>query len=170
MRKVILGMILVSMIGVGCTTKPAELPVKIQYSKTFDFSNLKTFRPAADIDPDAAHYPKYQAMAREIVEEELVARSYVRLEDGTPDFRVRAHLRFRSYEAKKMGSDPTTGGPQATRDDIRQVTLVVEMLSSGDETVVWRGEVSGFNLDPVKSRANIRGAAWRLFVEFPPLW
>jgi hypothetical protein len=154
----------------GCATKPAELPVRTQYTKEVDFSALKSFRPAADVAPEASEYPKYQAMARAVVEEELIARSYTRLEDGTPDFRVRAHLRFRSFESRKLGSDKTTGGPSAARDDIRDVTLVVEMLSAVDETVIWSGTVSGFKLDPVKSRATIKTAAWRLFVEFPPLW
>lgn len=154
----------------GCATKAAELPVRTQYTKDVNFSVLKTFRPATAVAPEASSYPKYQAMAREIVEEELVARSYIRLEDGTPDFRVRAHLRFRNFESRRLGSDPTTGGPTAAKDDIREATLIVEMLSPVDETVIWSGTVSGFNLDPVKSRSSVRAAAWRLFVEFPPLW
>ena len=154
----------------GCATKPAELPVRVHYTKDVDFSTLKTFRPATAIAPEASSYPKYQTMAREVVEEELVTRSYTRLEDGTPDFRVRAHLRFRNYESRKLGTDSTTGSPTATKNDIREATLIVEMLSSVDETVIWTGTVSGFKLDPVKSRSNIRAAAWRLFVEFPPLW
>ena len=157
-------------IVVGCATKPAELPVRTQYKKDVDFSTLKTFRPAVAVAPEASMYPKYQAMAREVVEEELVARSYSRLEDGTPDFRVRAHLRFRNYESRKLGADKTTGSPTTAKDDIRDVTLVVEMLSPVNETVIWTGTVSGFKLDPVKSRSNIKAAAWRLFVEFPPLW
>ncbi len=154
----------------GCATKPAELPVRTQYTKDIDFSVLKTFRPAVAVAPEASLYPKYQAMAREVVQEELVARSYTRLEDGTPDFRVRTHLRFRNYESRKLGTDKTTGSPTAAKDDIREATLVVEMLSSVDESVIWSGTVSGFNLDPVKSRSSIKAAAWRLFVEFPPLW
>ena len=155
---------------VGCATKPGDLPVRTQYKKDVDFSVLKTFRPAASVAPEASLHPKYQTMAREVVEQELVARSYTRLEDGTPDFRVRAHLRFSNYAAKKLGQDPTSGAPAATKDDIRGATLVVELLSPVDETVIWSGTVSGFNLDPVKSRSNIKAAAWRLFVEFPPLW
>jgi len=154
----------------GCATKPAELPVRVHYTKDVDFSTLKTFRPAAAVAPEASSYPKYQTMAREVVEEELVTRSYTRLEDGTPDFRVRTHLRFRNYESRKLGTDKTTGSPTAAKDDIRKATLVVEMLSPVDETVIWTGTVSGFKLDPVKSRSNIKAAAWRLFVEFPPLW
>ncbi len=154
----------------GCATKPAELPIRIHYSKDVDFSALKTFRPAVSVEPEASSSPKYQAMAREVVEEELIARSYTRMKDGTPDFRVRAHLRFRSFESRKLGTDKTTGNPTATKDDIRDVTLIVEILSAVDETVIWTGTVSGFKLDPVKSRSNIKGAAWRLFVEFPPLW
>jgi len=154
----------------GCATKPSELPVRTQYTKDVDFSTLKTFRPAVAIAPEASSHLKYQAMAREVVEEELVTRSYVRLENGTPDFRVRTHLRFRSYESRKLGTDKTTGSPTAAKDDIREATLVVEMLSPVDETVIWTGTVSGFKLDPVKSRSNIKAAAWRLFVEFPPLW
>ena len=154
----------------GCATKPAELPVRVHYTKDVDFSTLKTFRPAVAVAPEASLYPKYQAMAREVVEEELVARSYTRLEDGTPDFRVRAHLRFRNYESRKLGVDKTTSSPTAAKDDIRDVTLVVEMLSPVNETVIWTGTVSGFKLDPVKSRSNVKAAAWRLFVEFPPLW
>ena len=154
----------------GCATEPAELPVRTQYKKDVDFSVLKNFRPAAAVAPESSIYAKYQTMAREVVKAELVARSYTRLEDGTPDFRVRSYLRFRNFAAKKLGQDPTTGSPAATKDDIRDATLVVEMLSPVDETVIWTGTVSGFNLDPVKSRSIIKAAAWRLFVEFPPLW
>ena len=123
----------------GCATKPSELPVRTQYTKDVDFSTLKTFRPAVAVAPEASSYPKYQAMAREVVEEELVTRSYARLEDGTPDFRVRTHLRFRNYESRKLGTDKTTGSPTAAKNDIREATLVVEMLSPVDETVKWTG-------------------------------
>ena len=154
----------------GCATNPAELPVRVNYTKDVDFSTLKTFRPAAAIETEGYSYPVAQTMAREVVEEELIARSYIRLEDGTPDFRVRTHIRFRNYESKKLSADKITGSPSAAKDDIREATLVVEMVSPGDETVIWTGTVSGFKLDPVRTRSNIKAAAWRLFVEFPPLW
>ncbi|MCD4749163.1 MAG: DUF4136 domain-containing protein [Thermoanaerobaculales bacterium] len=154
----------------GCATQPAELPVRVTYGPDFNFGELKTFRPASPVAPEARDYPRYQEMARTVVEEELVARGYVRLEDGTPDFRVRTHLRFRNYESLKLGSDKTTGAPTGKKDDIRDATLIVEMLSPIQEEVIWNGSVSGFQLDPFKPRQGIHAAAWRLFVEFPPLW
>ena len=154
----------------GCTSKPAELPVRTQYPKDVDFSVLKSFRPASSIVEEAKEYPKFQEMARQTVAEELAARGYARLEDGTPDFRVRTHLRFKSYATKRLSASPTTGEPMATKSDLRNVTLIVEMLSPVGEKVIWQGTVSGFQLDPFKPRSDLRSAAWRLFVEFPPLW
>lgn len=154
----------------GCASKPSELPVRTQYPKDIDFSTLKSFRPGSSVAEEAHAYPKFQQMARQVVAEELETRGYERLEDGTPDFRVRAHLRFTNYATKKLGTSPTTGEPIATKSDLRNVTLIVEMLSPVEDRVIWQGTVSGFQLDPFKPRTDLKSATWRLFVEFPPLW
>jgi len=163
-------MLIAACVLMGCASQPQELPVRTEYSKEVDFSTLKSFRPGRAIAEEAQDYPNFQQMAQQVVAEELIARGYERLEDGRPDLRVRAHLRFTNYQTKRLGTSPTTGEPEATKSDLRDVTLIVEMLSPVEDKVIWTGTVSGFQLDPFKPRSSLKGAAWRLFVEFPPLW
>jgi len=154
----------------ACTTKPAELPVRIQVNRQVDFRALRSFRPAAAGVEEASAYPKLQRLAKEIVIEEMVSRGFERLENGTPDFRLRTYLRFNSYLSQKMGASKTTAEATIAPSDQRDVTLVVEIVGSRDEKRYWQGTVSGFHLDPINSRSSLKGAAWRLLAEFPPLF
>ena len=164
-----LGVLLITV--VACTTRPAELPVRIKVNREVDFRNLKTFRPALNTAGEASAYPSFQRMARETVVEELVSRGFERMENGTPDFRVRAYLRFNSYADPEIGIGKTTGEPTVSEGDVRDVTLIVEIIDPGkDDMSYWSGTVSGFQLDPINSRASLKGAVWRLLAEFPPLF
>ena len=163
-----LGFVLVA--AAGCTTKPAELPVRIKVNREVDFRSLKNFRPTVDTAEEASAHPSLQRLARELVVGELVSRGFERLENGSPDFRVRAHLRFSSYVGAKMGAGKTTGEATMSEEDVRDVTLIVEIIDPDDDMSYWLGMVSGFQLDPINSRASLKGAAWRLMAEFPPLF
>ena len=48
-------------------------------------------------------------------------------------------------------------------------SLEVEMLDPVSGDVLWSGRVSGFALGAIQHKNEIRGAVWRLFVEFPPI-
>ncbi len=154
----------------GCATKATELPVRVDVNHEVDFRALKTFRPAAEMAEEAQAYPKLQRLAKNLVIEELISRGYQRLEDGTPDFRLRSHLRFNSYRSRKMGASKTTGETTMKADDQREVTLIVEIIGARDGKVYWSGFVSGFHLDPINAGKTLKAAARRLLREFPPLF
>ena len=80
----------------GCGSTAAEMPTRTEYSKTTAFHEWKTFRFSSDGGTsDHTRYPRFESMAQQALEEELTARGYERIEDGTPDFRVAFDLIFR---------------------------------------------------------------------------
>jgi hypothetical protein len=156
----------------GCGTTTAELPVRVEYSKTTSFHEWKSFRFASDAtDTDHTRYPKYEKMARTALEEELTARGYERLEDGTPDFRVAFDLIFRGEKTPQIapeggGADPMAKSHAAPGPS---GTLIVKMLDPLTSQILWTGHITNVKLNVIDPLKELKQAVWRLLAEFPPI-
>ena len=156
----------------GCTSTTAELPVRVEYTKTTAFHEWKTFRFASDSKgTDHTRYPRYERMAQQATEEELAARGYERIADGTPDFRVATDLVFRGEKTPQVA--PESGGaetrPQTYSDARQRGTLIIKMLDPSTGEILWTGQVSEIRMNAIEPQKELRKAAWRALVEFPPL-
>ncbi len=157
----------------GCGSTIAELPVRAEYSKTTSFHEWKTFRFSAETtgSGDATRYPKYEKMVQKALLEELTARGYTRIEDGTPDFRVAFDLRFRGDTRPQMtpeggGADPSArsyAGPTPSG------TLTVKMLDPLTSQILWSGIISEIKMTAIEPQKELKKAVWRVLVEFPPI-
>lgn len=110
-------------------------------------------------------------MAQQALEEELTARGYQRIEDGTPDFRVAFDLIFRGEKTGQIaptggGADPMARSNTGTR---QSGSLTVRMLDPVSSQILWTGYVSELKMGSIEPQKEIRKAVWRLLVEFPPL-
>ena len=156
----------------GCASSTAELPVRVEYQKTTAFHEWKTYRFAsASGATDQARYPRYERMAQQAAEEELAARGYDRIEDGTPDFRVAIDLVFRGEKTPQATPESSGAEPMPkTYSDARQRgTLIIKMLDPATGEILWTGQVSEIRMNAIEPQKELRKAAWRVLVEFPPL-
>jgi len=157
----------------GCSTSAKDLPVRTEYSKTTAFHEWKTFRfqSIEPKSPTGARYPRYDQMIQAALVDELTARGYTRIEDGTPDFRVSYELVFRGEEApqsvsKGGGADPMArsyGGPTPSG------SLTVRMLDPKSGEPLWTGYLADFKMTAIEPQKQLDSAIWRILVDFPPI-
>jgi hypothetical protein len=156
----------------GCSSTPAERSVHTEYNKNTAFQEWKTYRFASDgKGADYTRYPRYEKMARIALEEEMKARGYERIEDGTPDFRVGFDLIFRGGKAPDSApeSAATEPGAQSYSGQGQTGTLIVKMLHAQTGEILWTGQVSEIKMKAIEPQKELRKAVWRVLVEFPPL-
>jgi hypothetical protein len=155
----------------GCETATADRPVRSEYQKTTNFQEWETFRFSTEGGTGASKYPKYEQMILQALEEELTARGYTRIEDGTPDFRVAFDLVFRGDTSLKMTPEGGGAEPMA-RSHAGQTpsgSLTVKMLDPQTSQILWTGYISEIKMKAIEPYKELKKAVWRVLVEFPPL-
>ena len=155
----------------GCTTGTADRQVRSEYKKTTNFQEWKTFRFSTDGGTGTSKYPKYEKMILQALEEELTARGYTRIEDGTPDFRVAFDLVFRGDKTPQIAPEGGGAEPMA-RSHTGQApsgSLSVKMLDPTTSEILWSGHISEIKMKAIEPSKELKKAVWRVLVEFPPL-
>jgi hypothetical protein len=156
----------------GCGSSTIDLPVRTEYDRDTPFPEWKTFRLSSDgHDTDSMRYPRYEEMVRRAVVEELSARGYTRIEDGTPDFRVAFDLSFRGGPSAQMAPEMGSTQPEerAPAGSNPAGSLALRMLDPVSAETLWEGTVSEFTINIIEPEKGLRKAVWRVLVEFPPL-
>lgn len=156
----------------GCTSSTADLPVRSEYSKTTAFHDWKTFRFASDSKgADYTRYPRFEKMTQQALEEELTARGYTRIEDGSPDFRVAFDLIFRGEKTPAVAHEGGGADPMAQPygGSGQKGSLIIKMLDPLTGEIVWTGQMSEIKMNAIEPQKELRKAVWRVLVEFPPL-
>lgn len=171
-RKAVFALIAV-LIVVGCSTSAKELPVRTDYSSTTAFHEWKTFRFASieSTIPVGAQYPRYDQMIRRAIVDELAARGYTRIEDGTPDFRIAYELQFRGDNSPQTvpeggGADPMA---RSYAGSTPTGSLVIRMLDPATGAELWTGNLANLKLTAIEPQKQLDRAIWRILVEFPPI-
>lgn len=172
----VLGALLLS---AACASTHTELSVHTSHPPDVDFTARRAFRvasqPATATDGDRAadlgHSQRLDRLAREALHDELVARGFEAVDDGTPDFRVAWLLSFRSPGGRppREGASVSDPLPPAATGSNPNGTLEVTMIEPTTLRVLWHGTVSGIRVDPLRPEQDLRLAARRLLAEFPPL-
>jgi hypothetical protein len=156
----------------GCTSTTSNLPVRTEYSKTTAFNEWKNFRFALNSGrTDYQRYPRFERMAQQALEEELTARGYTRLEEGSPDFRVAFELVFRGGKTPQATPETKSAEPMASAygGSGQRGTLIVRMLDPATSEILWTGQVAEIKMNVIEPQKELNKAARRLLVEFPPL-
>jgi hypothetical protein len=158
----------------GACASSRDLPVRVEYDRSTDFSTLKLFRftevdtPTGDYD----RHPRLERLTEQAIESELVERGYQRADDGPTDFRVSLELIFRGRNAPGSIDGQTRADSQpAAAPAPRQVgTLIVRFHHPGTNAVLWTGTISGFTVGSVEPSRDLARVVWRVLAEFPPLF
>jgi hypothetical protein len=156
----------------GCTSTTSQLPVRTEYNKTTAFHEWKSFRFASDSKrTDYQRYPRFERMAQQALEDELTARGYTRLEEGSPDFRVAFELIFRGATKPQAAPDAKSAEPtvSAYGGSSQRGTLVVRMLDPDTAEILWTGLIAEIKMNVIEPQKELNKAVRRLLVEFPPL-
>jgi hypothetical protein len=156
----------------GCTSTTSQLPVRTDYSKTTAFHEWKSFRFASDSKrTDYQRYPRFERMAQQALEEELTARGYARLEEGSPDFRVAFELIFRGGTKPQAAPESKSAEPtvSAYGGSGQRGTLIVRMLDPATAEILWTGQISEIKMNVIEPQKEFNKAVRRLLMEFPPL-
>jgi hypothetical protein len=156
----------------GCTSTTSNLPVRTDYSKTTAFQEWKNFRFASDSErADYQRYPRFERMAQQALEEELTARGYTRLDEGSPDFRVAFELIFRGGKTPQPAPEDRGAEPKARAygGSGQRGTLVVKMLDPATAEILWTGQISEIKMNAIEPQKELNKAVRRLLMEFPPL-
>jgi hypothetical protein len=164
--------LVVALAFVGCTSTTSRLPVRTDYSKTTAFHEWKDFRFALDSGKtDYQRYPRFERMAQQALEEELTARGYTRLEEGSPDFRVAFELIFRGGTKPQAAPDTKSAEPtvSAYGGSSQRGTLIVRMLDPDTAEILWTGQIAEIKMNVIEPQKELNKAVRRLLVEFPPL-
>lgn len=172
MRRTLIVVLLVISVAACASTRKAGLQVRIDFDDQTDFSVWKNYRFATfhAETSDGSGYKQIENDLRNAIQANLSDRGYVRIEDGAPDFRIAFEFGTRG----DAGSDPERHyandqtSPERTTPT-KTNTIVVKMLHPTTGETLWDGRVSGFSLGALQQKSEIRGAVWRLFVEFPPI-
>ena len=156
----------------GCTSTTSNLPVRTEYSKSTAFHEWKSFRFALDSGrSEYQRYPRFERMAQQALEDELTARGYTRLEEGSPDFRVAFELIFRGGTKPQAAPESKSAEPtvSAYGSSSQRGTLIVRMLDPDTAEIVWTGQISEIKMNVIEPQKELNKMVRRLLVEFPPL-
>jgi hypothetical protein len=166
----------------GCT----PFYVNYDYDPHASFAAFKTYdwyaaSPRAKGTPGESNNPIMDRRVRRIVERELAARGYRRLETGEPDFLLTYYPVYRSrivgsYTAMGGGwgwGRPWgygVGGFQELRA-YREGSMVLEVVESKSNLMVWQavadGALTGLD-DPQDAEEQVTLAVRRMLAKFPP--
>ena len=164
--------IVASLVFVGCTSTTSQLPVRTDYSKTTAFHEWKSFRFASDSrQSDYQRYPRFERMAQQALENELTARGYTRLDEGSPDFRVAFELVFRGGTKPQAAPETTSAEPTVSTygGSSQKGTLIVRMLDPDTAEILWTGQIAEIKMNVIEPQKELNKAVRRLLLEFPPL-
>jgi hypothetical protein len=157
--------------GAGCASSTAELPVRTDHVAGTPFQEWKGFRFSHEASAQGdSQYPRYNEMTKNALQKELEDRGYIRVIEGSPDFRVAYELEFHGQKdpqsVKTSRAVPSTQPYSTVRAD---GTLTVMMLDPDSGEAVWTGQISGIRLSTIETGRDLERYVWRLLAEFPPI-
>jgi len=166
--------------------------VKTQYDKRFSFKNLRTyawhpsgageFKLLQASDPGIEDLrPQVDSIVKRVVEQTLGQRGFVPAQSAAPDLSVYYYVLVGPASASQsygqfIAPTPDWGIPpftvQTTSLEVyEQGTLIVDLSSASQQSMVWRGAASAEvdrQLSAADREKRIREAVVEMFKKFPP--
>jgi hypothetical protein len=152
---------------------------KVDYDQKVDFSKFKTFTLKAGTP---AQTPFGQERLEEAVAAALTSKGWSKATEGSGDAQVVTHAQFSTQKV----ADVTTfgyggypgwygwGGSFGTSSvSVREIpmgTLILDIVDSSTNTLIWRGMASDTMVDnPDKMKKKVDKALAKLLKNFPPV-
>lgn len=169
---------------VGCTS---GVTVTSDHTASVDFSNYKTFRwrDANEFNAESRHYLANEIIDGRIkaaVEETLAGKGFRKLDQGRVDFYVnysvttkekvdiRTYNTYGGYGPGYYGHRGY-GGSESRVDYYQEGTLVIDILDTSSDILVWRGVAEGKlhkKKTPEERRERLKEVVALVLADFPP--
>ncbi len=162
------------------------ITVSQDYEKEYNFTGLKTFawNPNEDNFYGVKDNDLVDKRIRTAIENNLLARSYRKVDSYTPDFFISYYVTVE----QKISSSGVSGGVSigrssmgryggigmSTGSQVRaydQGTLLIDVTIPLEDKLVWRGtstQTVSEHTSPEKSTANINETVEKILAQFPP--
>jgi hypothetical protein len=156
-------------LAAGCS----GISVSTDFDPEAPFNSMKTF----DWARQKSHGPRDAMIMNEImdrriqraVEHVLESKGYRRVERGSPDFLVAFHYSVRNrLEVVDYGYGWRRGWRGRSVQEIREGTLLVDIVDRESNQLVWRGKAEGAINDPDEAEERITQVVTKLMERFPP--
>jgi len=168
---------------VACSTAPAmKVETDHDPAKTTQLRSYRTYRVQPASSQGSVDDVAVGGAVVRSVDETLGGKGY-RQEASRPDFLVKWHVSVESRQrtmtmdaptfrdVRPMPSAGSTGVAVMATRQYREGTLVLDVVDTGSDVVVWRGSAQaelGGSGDPVTRQARIQEAVRRILERFPP--
>lgn len=154
---------------------PATAGVSVDYGKSVDFSQYKTYRWS---EPTEILNPELERKIHEAIDKELMAKGLTKL-DGEADLTITIRLTVQDDQREEMDilGLPSRWGESAERAgqsgevllEVEVGRLVVDLLDGASGLHLWRGTATRVTAGkPGGSAKLINKAARKMFKDFPP--
>ena len=154
---------------------PATAAVSVDYAKSVDFSQYKTYRWS---EPTQTLNPELERKIHEAIDKELMAKGLTKL-DGEADLTITIQLTVQDEKREEMDilGYPNRWGESAERagqsgDVLLEVEvgrLIVDLLDGASGLYLWRGTATRVTAGkPGGSAKLINRVARKMFKDFPP--
>ena len=154
---------------------PAMAGVSVDYAKSVDFSQYKTYRWS---EPTQSLNPELERKLHEAIDRELLAKGLAKL-DGEADLTVTIRLALHDDKREEMDilGYPARWGDSAERTgqsgdvlvEVEVGRLTVDLLDGASGLHLWRGTATRITAGkPGGSAKLIDKAARKMFKDFPP--
>jgi len=169
---------------VGCTS---GVTVTSDHTANVDFANYKTFRwrEANEFNAQSRHYLANEIIDGRIktaVEETLAGKGFKKVDQGTVDFYVnysvttkekvdiRTYNTYGGYGRGYYGYRGY-GGSESRVDYYQEGTLVIDILDTSSDILIWRGVAEGKlhkKKTPEERRERLKEVVALVLADFPP--
>lgn len=154
---------------------PATAAVSVDYAKSVDFSQFKTYRWS---EPTQTLNPELERKIHEAIDRELMAKGLTKL-DGEADLTITIRLTVQDEQREEMDilGYPGRWGESAERAgqsgevllEVEVGRLIVDLLDGASGLYLWRGTATRVTAGkPGGSAKLIDKAARKMFKDFPP--
>jgi len=168
------------LLALGC----ASLPVETDYDPAFDFGGYQRFAWLAEKQPLTGDVrldnPRLHERLRQAIQQTLTASGFD-AEAGSADFRVGYHLSLQQrldvttldshYGYGPGASRWGYGPPETVVREYDEGTLVIDVVDSRSDRLVWRGSAFGRmseSATPEERQDRARAAVAMILERFPP--
>jgi len=153
----------------GCS----PVSVKYDYDPEADFSGYKTYswirQRIHETDAPTGIGSLMVERVQQAVDREMAAKGYERIESPESDFKLAFHTGVQDKIDVNLYGYGFWGRPRFA--DVRQYkegTLVLDVVDTGQNRLVWRGWGTGVLGDPSRLTEKINQAANKILEKFPP--
>jgi hypothetical protein len=151
----------------------SSMSVRTDYDRDADFGAYKTFSWLPMKNHSEGRNPLdnklTEARIKRAIEREMTAKGYVYKPEGAVDLRIAYFIGTRKIVRVDHYGYRWWGGPRRTEvTRYREGTLVIDLINTGTDQLVWRGSATDVVKSPDEAEDKIFESVQAIMAKFPP--